>query len=225
MITILRWINWTIAALPWCIRSLSRRTHLLAHSHLLSVRKLTLQLALLLSVPSLTRPFICRRCAYSNKVGRFWSDHLAAGVLNSTLDILLIDVWSRIHRALNVGRLSQHAFARSTTLACSHWRHSESAGLWDVEALADVLSWLHRTALRHLLEGVIATVSLTLRLVRPRAKTTCGTLHVLLLRVRWGALGLRIKRNVGRGDVFSIRILLNIVYLDVIEAIVEITDI
>lgn len=91
---------------------------------------------------------------------------------------------------------------------------------------ADVLLALHGAALGHLVEGVVAAVSLTLGLIgRTIAEAARRPLHILLLLVRGLALRLRVQRDVRRGDVLSILILLNIVYLYVIETIVEITDI
>jgi len=219
MITILRWINWSIAALSLWIHSWSRSTHIFAHSHLLCVRKLTLQLVLLLIIPTLASTLVCWRCTNSYKVGWLWSDNRTTCVLNTTLNTLLINIWSRTHGILNVWGLTKHVLAGASTLTSSYGRYTKSTCLRDVEALVLLL---HGTSFRHLMEGVIAAVSLTFWLIWSSAKTTCCP---LLLLVRCWTLSLWIQWNVGWCDILSILVLLNIIYLDVIETIVEITDI
>lgn len=71
--------------------------HILAHSHLLSVRKLVLKLILNIRVATLASTFVCwGHIGDSYCISRLWVNALTTCILNSSLDALLTDVGSRI---------------------------------------------------------------------------------------------------------------------------------
>ena len=228
MITILRWINRAITALPLLIHT--RTWYLLTHSHLLRVGELVLKLILLIGVATLTSTFVCRRhIGHTDGISGLWIDAYSAGILYATLNTLMIYIGPRVHWGLYFARL-HYILSRSTTLSCPYRWHSKSTSL----RYSIRLHVLHLLRLRrvghsgtltcsstsHFLEWVVSTVSLTLRLIRCAKPTTCP-FWLLLTQADtlWILLNIILMLTV------LLLILLYIVNLNVIETIVEITHI
>ena len=229
VIAVLWWIYWTIATLALLSHTTTRSTNLFAHSHLLSVWEFTLQLILLLIIPSLVHRFANRRISHSDKICRLGANSLSRCRYTSTLDVFMIDVGTWAGWACYISRL-HHTFTRTSALASSDRWHSK-IGLWDIVRLC--WSSVHRLHIgtwilarfSHLLIGVIPAISLCLRLAL-WSQATSWAFHVLPLSVccrTW--LSLWVQRYVAWRDGLPILPWLYIVDLDVVETIVKITNI
>lgn len=222
MAIVLRWIDWAITALT--LRIYVRARHILAHSHLLRMRKLILKLILLIHIATLASTLVSwGNVSDSNGVRWLWVDAYTTCILNTALDTLLINVGSRIQRSRHICWL-HGLLTGATVLSGPHWRHSKSTSLRHTVCLHILhllrLRWIGHAAafiLRtgHLLKWVVSAVSLALGLIWSAKRTACP-LSLLLINTSWihGHILL---------VAFSILVLIDVIYLDVIKAVVEVS--
>ena len=220
MIIVLWWSYWAITALTLLCYIWTRS--ILAHSHLLRMWKFILKLILSCYIATLAGTLICsRHISDTNGVGWFRIHSNTTCILDATLNIFLIYIWSWVQRGRHISWL-HNSFARASTLASSYWRHTKSTCLWNAIWLHVLhllrLWWIrHATAFilssTHFLKWIITTVSLTFRLVWT-AKSASGPL--------WFLLSLRHITLLIHITFLS---LINVIYLYIIEAVVKVSHV
>jgi len=220
---IVLWIYWAITALS--LLSYIGTWNILAHSHLLCVRELVLKLVLLSCVTTLAGALVCwGHICDSYCVCWFGVRTYTACTRDGSLNALLIYIGSRIQRSWHICWL-HNLFVGTATLAGPHRRHSKST--WRGHTIRlHILHLLrlrgigHATALilstTHFLKWIVTAVSLAFRLVRSTKRTT---------RPLWLLLRLWILRYATLLVAFALLILIYVIYLNVIEAVVEVSNV